>query len=141
MYDENLVAPMRKELTEIGFQELRSPDDVVTALEQISTPEETAMVVVNSVCGCAAGGARPGIRLAVENGLKVDKLLTVFAGQDGPAVSKARDYFHGFAPSSPSIAFLKGGKIQSMIERRDIEGFNKLQIAEKILKHSEAMKG
>ena len=138
MYDENLVAPMRQELTTIGFKELRSAEQVEQELGSAS-PEETAIVVVNSVCGCAAGAARPGIRIAVENGLGVSKLLTVFAGQDVEAVAKARSYFLGYAPSSPAIAFFKGGKIQSMIERREIEGFNKLQISEKILKYSQAL--
>jgi putative YphP/YqiW family bacilliredoxin len=134
MYPEDLVKPMRAELTSIGFQELKSAAEVAATLEA-SSPDETAFVVINSVCGCAAGGARPGVKIAVENGIKVDKLLTVFAGQDTEAVSAVRELCHGYAPSSPAMAFFKGGKIQHMIERRDIEGFNKLQIAEKISKY------
>ena len=131
MYPEYLVAPMRTDLTGAGFTELLNAEDVKSAVEA----EGTTFVVVNSVCGCAAGAARPGIKIAIENGIIASKLLTVFAGQEVDAVSKLRTLCHGFAPSSPAIAFFKGGKVQSMIERRDIEGYNKLQIAEKIVKH------
>jgi putative YphP/YqiW family bacilliredoxin len=127
MYDENLVAPMRAELTSAGFKELKSAAEVDAEIKT-----GAALVVVNSVCGCAAGGARPGARLAVQSGLKVDKLLTVFAGQDREATERARSYFLGFPPSSPSIAFLRDGKIVGMLERRDIEGYSPMEIAEKI---------
>jgi len=138
MYPEDLVKPMREELTSVGFKELKTADEVTSALSA-SSPEQTAMVIINSVCGCAAGALRPGARVAVENGIKGPKLLTVFAGQEAEAVAKVRSLCHGYAPSSPSIAFFKGGTVQSMIERRDIEGFNKLQIAEKIAKHYEQL--
>jgi len=129
MYDENLVTPMRKELVQAGFKELRSGEDVDSELAGFSG---SAIVVVNSVCGCAAGGARPGVRMALESGVKADKLLTVFAGQDKAAVEKARSYFLGYPPSSPAIAFLKDGKIAGMMERRDIEGKSPQQIAERL---------
>ena len=138
MYPEDLVKPMREELTSAGFKELKTAEEVKSALA-VSSPDETAVVVINSVCGCAAGGLRPGVLAAVENGVKGSKLLTVFAGQEVDAVAAVRSMCHGYAPSSPAIAFFKGGTIQSMIERRDIEGFNKLQIAEKIAKHCEEL--
>lgn len=127
MYDENLVAPMRQELTAAGFKELRTAAEVDAEIKAGS-----AIVVVNSVCGCAAGGARPGAKLAAQSGLQVDKLLTVFAGQDREATERARSYFLGYPPSSPSIAFLKDGKIVGMVERRDIEGHSPMEIAEKV---------
>ena len=134
MYPEDLVKPMKEELTSVGFKELMTPADVTSALTAAS-PEETAVVVINSVCGCSAGGLRPAVKIALESSIKDAKLLTVFAGQEVEAVATLRSLCHGYAPSSPSVAFFKGGKFQSMIERRDIEGFNKLQIAEKIAKH------
>jgi putative YphP/YqiW family bacilliredoxin len=118
-YDERFVAPMRQELTSFGFRELRTADEVDATLRD--TPG-TTLVVVNSICGCAARNARPAARIAVENPLRPDNLTTVFAGQDTEAVARARGYFTGYQPSSPSIALLKDGKLVFMIERRQIEG-------------------
>ncbi len=131
MYDENLVAPMRKDLTSVGFKEMVTPDEVDAELKDFTG---TALVVVNSVCGCAAGAARPGLKIALQNGAKPEKLLTVFAGQDRAATERARSYFLGYAPSSPAIAIFQGGKIKQLIERRDIEGCSAPQIAEKVQK-------
>lgn len=116
MYVE-MIQPMRVELTSIGFQELHTPEEV----EQAFAKSGTTMVVINSICGCAAGIARPAIRTALETGSKPDHLVTVFAGQDVDATAQARTHFTGFASSSPSIAFLKDGKFTSLIERRQIE--------------------
>ena len=116
-YPEPFVAPMRAELTRLGFDELRTPDAVDEAVKQAGT----TMVVVNSVCGCAAGKARPGIALALRAGARPDHLATVFAGADVEATEQARGYFAPYPPSSPSIAILKDGKLVYMMERRDIE--------------------
>ena len=116
-YPEYLVAPMRQELTAVGAKECRTPADVDTVLK---TPGVT-MMVVNSVCGCAAGKARPGIALALQHANKPDTLATVFAGADVEATDRARQYFTGFPPSSPSIALMRDGQLIYMIERRDIE--------------------
>ncbi|MEZ4754192.1 MAG: BrxA/BrxB family bacilliredoxin [Bdellovibrionota bacterium] len=130
MYDENLVQPMRAELTAIGFKQLQTPEEVDAELKDF---KGTTLVVVNSVCGCAAGAARPAIRLALETSdKKPNKLTTVFAGQDKAATDQARSYFVGYRPSSPSIGLLKDGKITAMIERQDIEGFSAEQIADKL---------
>ena len=119
MYDERLVAPMRAELTRLGFDELRTPDAVDAALTQ---PEGTTLVVVNSVCGCAARNARPAVAQALLHAVRPDSLTTVFAGQDTAATQRARGYFVGYGPSSPSIALLKDGKLVFMLERYQIEG-------------------
>lgn len=119
MYDERLVSPMRRELTSIGFEELRTPSEVDAALTQ---DNGTVLVVVNSVCGCAARNARPAVRLALEDGARPARLTTVFAGQDPEATAQARSYFVGYRPSSPQIALLKGGKVVHMMERHQIEG-------------------
>jgi len=116
-YPEYLVAPMRQELTAVGAKECRTPADVDTVLK---TPGVT-MMVVNSVCGCAAGKARPGIAMALQHANKPDTLATVFAGADVEATDRARQYFAGFPPSSPSIALMRDGQLIYMIERRDIE--------------------
>ena len=116
-YPEYLVAPMRQELTALGARECRTPADVDAA---VKTPG-VVMMVVNSVCGCAAGKARPGIALALRHPNKPDSLATVFAGADMEATAHARAYFTNFAPSSPSIALLRDGKLLYMVERRDIE--------------------
>jgi putative YphP/YqiW family bacilliredoxin len=118
MYPEFMIAPMREELTRFGVQELRTAREVDDALTQ--TPG-TLMVVVNSVCGCAAGRARPGVALALEHAVKPDIVATVFAGADTEATERARGYFTGYPPSSPSIALFKGGKLVYMIERHQIE--------------------
>lgn len=127
MYPEEMVQPMRAELTRLGFQELTTPAEVDATL---SNAKGTVLVVVNSICGCAAGKARPAVAMALEQGAKPDLLTTVFAGQDTEATSRARDYFTGYPPSSPSIALLRDGKIVYMLERRDIEGRDSFSIAE-----------
>ncbi|HEU4994845.1 MAG TPA: BrxA/BrxB family bacilliredoxin [Gemmatimonadaceae bacterium] len=119
MYPEELVQPMRVELTQIGFEELRTPGEVDARL----TEKGTTLVVVNSICGCAARMARPAVRLALrDSSEKPDHLTTVFAGQDREATDKARGYFTGYPPSSPSIALLRDGQIVFMLERWQIEG-------------------
>ena len=117
-YPEFLIAPMREELTRIGVQELRTPADVDAA---VGRKGSTVMVVVNSVCGCAAGKARPGLTLALQHPVKPDLLTTVFAGADIEATDRARSYFSGYRPSSPSIAILRDGKLLYMLERHQIE--------------------
>jgi putative YphP/YqiW family bacilliredoxin len=119
LYDPRLVQPMREELTRIGFQELRTPPDVDVAL---GTSKGVTLVVVNSVCGCAARNARPAATLALEHPRRPDRLLTVFAGQDADATARARSYFTGYAPSSPQMALFKGGELVFMLERKNIEG-------------------
>ena len=119
MYDERFVTPMRQELTTLGFRELRTAEEVDQTLKNA---KGTALVVVNSVCGCSARMARPAVRIAIENPLKPDLLTTVFAGQDAEATERARSYFTGYAPSSPSISLLKDGKLVFMLERFQIEG-------------------
>jgi putative YphP/YqiW family bacilliredoxin len=126
MYPEPLVAPMRQELTRHGVEELRTPEQVDARLPQAGT----TLVVVNSVCGCAARNARPAIAEALQHGVKPDASTTVFAGQDTAATQRARDYFTGYAPSSPSIALLKDGKLVYMLERWQIEGRSSGAIAE-----------
>jgi putative YphP/YqiW family bacilliredoxin len=118
MYDERLVAPMRQELTRLGVEELRTPEDVDAKLQQ----DGTTLVVVNSVCGCAARNARPAVARALQHSAKPDRLTTVFAGQDPDATRQARSYFTGYPPSSPQIALLKDGKPVFMLERYQIEG-------------------
>jgi len=128
MYPEEFVAPMREELTSIGFRELRSAEEVDALLG--GPAHGTTLVVVNSICGCAAGKARPGVAQALSHGARPDVLATVFAGQDRDATDRARSYFTGYPPSSPSIALLRDGKLVFMMERRDIEGRDALSIAD-----------
>ena len=130
-YPEIMIRPMREELTRLGFEELRTEADVDRALQ--STPG-TVMVVVNSICGCAAGKARPGIALALQHDVKPDKVATVFAGADIEATERARSYFTGYGPSSPSIAILKDGELVYMLERYQIEGRDATQIAGELTK-------
>ncbi len=118
-YDPNLVRPMREELTRIGVRELRTADDVD---ETLAAVEGTTMVVVNSVCGCAAANARPAVAMALRHETVPDRSVTVFAGQDLEATARAREYFPGFRPSSPSIALFQGGELVFMLERHQIEG-------------------
>ena len=118
MYPEFMIAPMREELTRFGVRELRTAADVDEALAR--TPG-TTMVVVNSVCGCAAGRARPGVALSLQHAVKPDHLTTVFAGADVEATERARGYFTGYPPSSPSIALLRDGKLIYFMERHEIE--------------------
>jgi putative YphP/YqiW family bacilliredoxin len=126
MYPEEFVMPMRAELTRIGFQELRTPEEVDATL---ANEKRTTLVVVNSICGCAAGKARPAIARALSNKARPEVLLTVFAGQDAAATDRARSYFTGYAPSSPSIALFRDGKLAFMLERRDIESRDAFAIA------------
>ncbi len=119
MYDPRLVQPMREELTRIGFQELRTPAEVDDAL---GTTKNTTLVVVNSVCGCAARNARPAATLALQHARRPARLLTVFAGQDADATERARGYFTGYPPSSPQMGLFKDGALVFMLERKNIEG-------------------
>jgi putative YphP/YqiW family bacilliredoxin len=127
MYPELMLIPMREELTRLGIEEAKTAESVEDAVHNTAG---TLMVVVNSVCGCAAGKMRPGIRRALEHGTKPARSITVFAGQDQEATERARGYFSGYLPSSPSIGFLRDGKLVHMIERRDIESRTADQIAE-----------
>jgi bacilliredoxin len=124
-YPDFFVAPMREELTRIGVRELRTADDVDRA---VAAPG-TTMIVVNSVCGCAAGKARPGVALALRHSIRPDQVTTVFAGADAEATARARSYFAGYPPSSPSIGLLQDGKLVFMLERRHIENRNAEEIA------------
>jgi putative YphP/YqiW family bacilliredoxin len=117
MYPELMLIPMREELTRVGVKELRSAADVDAALKA----EGTALVVVNSVCGCAAGRMRPAVRMALQHATLPEKLYSVFAGQDAEATQQARSYFTGYQPSSPSIAILRDGKLIYMLQRSQIE--------------------
>ena len=117
-YDERFIAPMRAELTRLGVRELKTPEEVDGALKDA---HGTTLVVVNSMCGCAARNARPAIALALAEGKQPTALTTVFAGQDLDATERARGYFTGFQPSSPQIALLKDGKVAFMLERHQIE--------------------
>ncbi|HEX8618483.1 MAG TPA: BrxA/BrxB family bacilliredoxin [Thermoanaerobaculia bacterium] len=119
MYDEMIVAPMRQELTRLGIQETRTAADVDAVLGE---KKGTVLVVVNSVCGCAAGMARPAVAMALDHEVRPEKMITVFAGNDREATQRAREYFVGFRPSSPSIALLKDGQVVKMFERWQIEG-------------------
>jgi len=125
-YPEIMIRPMREELTRLGVEELRTPE---TVDETIQNTEGTIMVVVNSICGCAAGKARPGVALALQHSVCPDKVATVFAGADIEATERARSYFTGYPPSSPSVALLKDGKLVYMMERYQIEGRGPEQIA------------
>ncbi|MEP6568266.1 MAG: BrxA/BrxB family bacilliredoxin [Acidobacteriota bacterium] len=129
-YSELMIRPMREELTRIGVEELRTPEDVQKTIEE---SKGTVMVVVNSICGCAAGKARPGIARALQHTIRPDKVGTVFAGADIEATEKARSYFTGYEPSSPSIAILKDGRIVYMMERRQIEGRDAGQVASELI--------
>ena len=131
MYPEEFVQPMREELTRIGFQELRTRAEVDELLTKTSG---TVLVVVNSICGCAAGRARPAVAMALENKARPETLATVFAGQDTDATTQARSYFTGYPPSSPSIALLRDGKLVFMLERKEIEGRDPYAIAEDLTK-------
>lgn len=120
MYDEMIVGPMRQELTQLGIEETRSVEEVEAAL---GSRQGTVLVVVNSVCGCAAGNARPAVRMALEKASsRPDRMITVFAGNDREATAHARSYFTGYRPSSPAIALLKDGEVVKMLERFQIEG-------------------
>ncbi|GGF99685.1 BrxA/BrxB family bacilliredoxin [Paenibacillus aceti] len=125
-YMREMVQPMRDELTSLGIKELRTPEEVETTLP---TSQGTALVVVNSVCGCAAGQCRPGVARALQHEAVPDHLFTVFAGQDKEATAKAREYFAPYPPSSPSIALMKDGELVHFIEREQIEDRSAAEIA------------
>lgn len=124
-----MVQPMRDELTQIGFEELKTPDQVDAALQAKSG---TTLVFVNSVCGCAGGIARPAAALALDGDKKPDRLVSVFAGQDKDATTRAREYFEGYPPSSPSVWLMKDGKLVSMLHRSDIEGTSAEHVANRM---------
>ena len=128
MYPEEIVIPMKEELTENGFSELLSATDV----ENVLSKGGTTLVMINSVCGCSAGTARPGVLLAVQNSVKPDNLTTTFAGFDMDAVRKVREYMLPYPPSSPAIALFKDGKLVHMVERHMIEGRSAQMIAENL---------
>lgn len=134
MYPPELVAPMKTDLTQVGFNELVTPDQVDNI---IKNTEGTLLMVVNSVCGCAAGNMRPGVKLSLESDKTPSKLSTVFAGVDKEAVAQARKYFLPYPPSSPSIALFKDGNLVHFLERHHIEGGTAEMIAEN-LKHAYA---
>lgn len=127
-YDERLVAPMRAELTKIGFTELKTKAAVDEALQN----QGTTLVVVNSVCGCAAGMARPGVAMSLNNAKRPDHLTTVFAGQDTEAVARVREHIKEFPPSSPSAALFRNGKLVWMLQRFEIEGQTAMEVANKL---------
>ncbi len=126
MYDERLVTPMRQDLTRLGVQEMRTPEEVDSTLQNT---KGTTLVVVNSVCGCSARMARPAIAIALQNPIKPDLSTTVFAGQDADATNRARSYFTGYPPSSPQIGLLKDGELVFMLERWQIESRSADEIA------------
>lgn len=129
MYPAELVKPMAQELVNAGFVSLTNPEEVIEQLEQ---KEGTALLVVNSVCGCAAANARPGVRISLRNEIKPERLLTVFAGFDTSATSKAREYLLPYPPSSPCIALFKDGKLVHMLERHHIEGRSAQMISDNL---------
>ena len=130
-YPELMIRPMREELTRLGVEEARTPEQVDTAVKET---DGTVMVVVNSVCGCAAGKARPGVAMALRHPTRPARAVTVFAGADIEATERAREYFTGRRPSSPSIALLKGGQLVYMLERHQIEGQDAPSIAAELIR-------
>lgn len=128
MYDPTLVQPMRTELTSLGVKELLTPDEVDSEVKKSGT----TLVFVNSVCGCAAAGARPALRLSMMNGKKPESVVTVFAGMEREAVARAREYFKPYQPSSPQIALMKDGEVLKMWQRHDIEGRDPSVIAKSL---------
>ena len=130
MYPPELVAPMKADLTTAGFEELQTPE---TVDQTLTSNQGTTLVVVNSVCGCAAANARPAVKLAVQNAKKPDRLTTVFAGVDTAAVAQARSYMAPYPPSSPSIALFKDGELVHFIERHQIEGRPAEMIADNLV--------
>jgi bacilliredoxin len=130
-YPEMMIYGMRQELAQLGIEEAKTTEAVIDA---VKNTDGTLMVVVNSVCGCAAGGVRPGIAMALQNSpTKPDRSITVFAGADIDATETARDYFTGYMPSSPAIAFIRNGQILEMFERRDLEGRPPATIAQALI--------
>lgn len=130
MYDERFVTPMRQELTRLGVEEMRTVAEVDAKLKEAPG---TTLVVVNSVCGCAARNARPAVASALQHRVKPDHLTTVFAGQDVDAAARARSYFTGYPPSSPQIGLLKDGQLVFMLERYQIEGRTSADIAKDLM--------
>ena len=130
LYDPAMTAPMREELTRLGIESLETAEAVDEALGRKSG---TLLVVVNSVCGCAAGYARPGVALALQHTTTPERTVTVFAGVDREAAARARDYFVGYAPSSPQIALMKDGEVVFMLERQNIEGYDAQQVAKALI--------
>jgi putative YphP/YqiW family bacilliredoxin len=130
MYDERMVTPMRQELTRLGIEETRTAEEVDRVLGE---RKGTVLVVVNSVCGCAAGNARPAVAMALQNNIKPEKAITVFAGNDADATRRAREYFVGYRPSSPSIALFRDGEVVKMLERWQIEGRTPEAIADELM--------
>lgn len=128
LFMNDVVDVARKDISEAGYEELKSSEDVDKAL----TREGTTLVMINSVCGCAGGVARPAAANAIHYDKRPDHLVTVFAGQDKEATEKARSYFEGYPPSSPSFAFLRDGKVVTMLERHDIEGFSPVDVIGKL---------
>ncbi len=126
-YPEMMVAPMREDLVRVGFSEMRTPEDVDATL---ATEKRTTLVVVNSICGCAAAMMRPAVYMSLQGEKKPEVLATVFAGQDMEATDRTRDYITGYPPSSPSIALFKDGELAFFIERHQIEGRNPEDIAD-----------
>ncbi len=131
MYDQDAVQPMRDELVAVGFEELLTPEKVDEALQV--KDDKTALVMINSVCGCAAGSARPGVSLALQNNIIPDKLYTVFAGQEKDAVDRVRQMVKEYPPSSPSVALFKNGVLIYFMQRLDIEGYNAQHIANELI--------
>ena len=134
MYPEIMVIPMREELTRVGIQEARTTEEVDAAISQPGT----TMVVVNSICGCAAGKMRPGVRLALQNAVKPDRSITVFAGQDREATERARSYFQGQPPTSPAIAILRDGQLIYLMQRSAIETSTAPAIAQELTRAFDA---
>lgn len=128
LFMNDIVDAARKDITEAGYEELTSPEDVDSAFKR----EGTTLVMINSTCGCAGGVARPAAANAIHYDKRPDHLVTVFAGQDREATERAREYFEGYPPSSPSFALLKDGKIQTMVERHDIEGYSPMEVTNKL---------
>ncbi|GAA0602871.1 BrxA/BrxB family bacilliredoxin [Virgibacillus siamensis] len=128
LFMNDVVDAARKDISEAGYEELTSPD----AVDKAMTREGSTLVMINSVCGCAGGVARPAAANAIHYDKRPDHLVTVFAGQDREATDKAREYFEGYPPSSPSFAFLKDGKIVTMLERSDIEGYSAVDVIGKL---------
>lgn len=129
MYPEIMVIPMREELTRLGVEELKTASDVDGKLQ---SPQGTTLVVVNSICGCAAGRLRPAVRTALQNSARPERLFSVFAGQDMEATERARSYFTGYPPSSPSLALFREGKLVHMMQRSDIEHRDAADIANEL---------
>jgi putative YphP/YqiW family bacilliredoxin len=129
MYPEIMVVPMREELTRLGVEELKTASDVDSKLQ---SPQGTTLVIVNSICGCAAGRLRPAVRTALQNSSRPDRSFSVFAGQDMEATERARSYFTGYPPSSPSLALFREGKLVHMMQRSDIEHRDAADIANEL---------